>query len=568
MQKRNFFLFFIFLFFPLFPAAAGNGYEVSDSQVFYEESKMEAADAASFQIINDDFALDKNYCFYKHYKLQSCQLKSFTYLGDAYSKDSIQAYYKKDRIEDSEGASFFYLDGKYAKDRLGVYYEGVIVKEGRPDSFSVLSHGYAKDADYVYKDGELIPEADPGGMEVINEEYFKNNNKVFYLSEAVEDADPSTFKLMSEGYARDKSYFFRYGKALAKITNKFYNRYEEKDLSGTCRPEMISEEASSSREFLSDGFSAGKECIFYKGSAVENSEPLSFEKVAGHVYKDNNFVYHISEGNLKKAPFAHAPSFVSLNEEYFKDSYAVYYGENLEIINGVDIDSFEVACKGENCSYEAKDKNRFYKKGMETALDEKTQQLLGEAGLVFKSADNLPALLAYNNTARDLAGEAQATQKFLDPIMRGVYGVSDSAERSLVNFILYGTETTRALGSGERAGVVNSYKTAFGKLPATEQEWSDLIKIANGRWPTERNEVAEERAERRFRYIYQRAPYSFDEHDNAAITIMAYGLRTAKRNIESEKAAILTFRKMFLEYPLSASDWDMARAIAYSGASR
>ncbi|MFA4937543.1 MAG: hypothetical protein WC575_04665, partial [Patescibacteria group bacterium] len=57
-------------------------------------------------------------------------------------------------------------------------------------------------------------------------------------------------------------------------------------------------------------------------------------------------------------------------------------------------------------------------------------------------------------------------------------------------------------------------------------------------------------------------------HDDAAITVMAYGLRPLPRNLNSEKVAIKTFKALFGTNPVSATDWDTVRAIAYSGATR
>jgi len=57
-------------------------------------------------------------------------------------------------------------------------------------------------------------------------------------------------------------------------------------------------------------------------------------------------------------------------------------------------------------------------------------------------------------------------------------------------------------------------------------------------------------------------------NDNAAVNIMAYGLRPAQRNTASEKIAILSFKYIFKKTPVSAQDWDEVRAISYSGAKR
>jgi hypothetical protein len=57
-------------------------------------------------------------------------------------------------------------------------------------------------------------------------------------------------------------------------------------------------------------------------------------------------------------------------------------------------------------------------------------------------------------------------------------------------------------------------------------------------------------------------------NDNAAVTVMAYGLRSARRNMNSEKSAIFIYKRIFKKAPTEAVDWDAVRAIAYSGAKR
>lgn len=49
---------------------------------------------------------------------------------------------------------------------------------------------------------------------------------------------------------------------------------------------------------------------------------------------------------------------------------------------------------------------------------------------------------------------------------------------------------------------------------------------------------------------------------------MAYGLRPANRNMNSERNAIRIFKNIFKYNPKTAIDWDTVRAIAYSGAVR
>jgi hypothetical protein len=560
-------LFFLLAFAPL-ARAEGTGYEIKDAQVFFDGALLDFADPSTFVVLNGDFAQDKNFCVYHAQKLQSCQVKSFTYSeSDAYSKDGFSAYFGGTKIGNADAQTFSWVGEGYAKDRSKVYYNGQAVREAASDSFKVLEFGYAKDKNFLFKGGLAIKAIDSATVSIINSEYIKDKTHVYFLEGAIEDADPVTFQLMADGYASDKSYFFHNGKAAAKLTNKFYYRFQKKDLSGTCFKAEV-ETATGSFDKIDDLFSKDASCVYYLGEAIQNSQPSTFVSINARLFKDRNFVYYISDTGLLPIPFADALSFQDLGGGYYKDSYAIYYGKDYQVINGAETAGFKVTCLGKNCNYEAEDGNRFYANGMEVALDAKTQQIIGEAKLVYLSSADPASLAGYNGVARNQSGESVAKGKFLKDLLVGIYGSKETDKQNVVNFIFYGTQMTRGLGEGERAGVVNSYKTAFGKLPASDQEWSDLIKIATGRWPTERNEVAEERAERRFRYIYKRAPLSIDEHDNAAKTIIAYGLSPAKRIPESEKSAIRTFKKLFLEYPSSASDWDMVRAVAYSGARR
>ncbi|MFA5248295.1 MAG: InlB B-repeat-containing protein [Patescibacteria group bacterium] len=139
---------------------------------------------------------------------------------------------------------------------------------------------------------------------------------------------------------------------------------------------------------------------------------------------------------------------------------------------------------------------------------------------------------------------------------------------NLAYFIHDGTQTTKIIGAGERGGSIASFHSAFGRLPKTELDWQDIIKIANGRWPTQRSLTAENRAKVQFKKVYLRDANMNQANDNAAVTVMAYGLRPANRNMNSEKVAILTFKYVYKKNPSTAEEWDVVRAIAYSGSKR
>jgi len=93
----------------------------------------------------------------------------------------------------------------------------------------------------------------------------------------------------------------------------------------------------------------------------------------------------------------------------------------------------------------------------------------------------------------------------LENLKKGMPALSEKIESVLNNFITYGVdENTQKLGEGERAAVIYSYKFAFNKLPESEEEITDVIKIANGRWPSITNQQAEEKAKEEFQKYLQK----------------------------------------------------------------
>lgn len=146
--------------------------------------------------------------------------------------------------------------------------------------------------------------------------------------------------------------------------------------------------------------------------------------------------------------------------------------------------------------------------------------------------------------------------------------ITEEEKLTINDFIVYGTRGTQRLGAGERAGVINSYYQAYKKLPNSEAEWSDVLKIASGRWPSERNAAAETQAKIEFKKVYARNAVMTNNIDENAIMIIAYGLLPLNRNLKSEQTAIKTFRWVYGHAPVNALAWNIVRAIAYSGAKR
>ena len=191
------------------------------------------------------------------------------------------------------------------------------------------------------------------------------------------------------------------------------------------------------------------------------------------------------------------------------------------------------------------------------------------AGLLVRN--QIQEILSEIKETRNQEKERNVEQKQLKKLSTDMKRVSEAARNSINSFITYGVdENTKRLGEGERAAVIHSFKEAFEKLPETEEELTDVIKISNGRWPSKMSEKGETKAKERFREIYKRELRESNSHDMSAMKIMAYGLkqRAENRNLESERRGIKIFEDIFGHVPSSTEDWNAMQAITYSGATR
>ncbi len=136
-------------------------------------------------------------------------------------------------------------------------------------------------------------------------------------------------------------------------------------------------------------------------------------------------------------------------------------------------------------------------------------------------------------------------------------------------FVTNGTETTLGLGAGERKAALASYREAYGHDPKTAADWTDVLLIANGKWPLTVNKATEARAYINFRAVYGRDANMKNSGDVNALKMMGYGVMyTGERNLGSERLAINLFTSVFGFSPTTTRHWNIVRAMAYSGLTR
>ncbi len=145
--------------------------------------------------------------------------------------------------------------------------------------------------------------------------------------------------------------------------------------------------------------------------------------------------------------------------------------------------------------------------------------------------------------------------------------LSSTLLAAVQNFVNYGTASNLRLGQGERAGVVNSFRAVYSRVPLDECDWQNAIKIGNTTLPLNLNTDREKAVEDTFKTIYGRSADRGQSKDDIAIKIMTYGIRPQIRDLSAEDAAIGVFERIYGKKPETASEWDANRALAYSGLS-
>lgn len=178
-------------------------------------------------------------------------------------------------------------------------------------------------------------------------------------------------------------------------------------------------------------------------------------------------------------------------------------------------------------------------------------------------------LLTQIKQLRDEVKEQKNEIRYLTSLVKGAPVIAEQAKDAINNFITYGVDAnTQKIGEKDRAAVVADYKEAFKKLPDDEKELADLIRIADGIAPVEKNVKAEQAAKEQFLKIYKRVPDMNDANDAKAVRVMAYGVRQQanQKNPKAEQSAVVKFKSIHKHTPVSSDDWSEVRAIAYSGA--
>ena len=172
------------------------------------------------------------------------------------------------------------------------------------------------------------------------------------------------------------------------------------------------------------------------------------------------------------------------------------------------------------------------------------------------------ALAAAMGVTRNVTLETESKTKIENSVKELKVSLGAADVVAATNFVSYGVDgRTQELGSGERLALVRDQMETLGKL-----RWKELVQIANGQKPTERN-LPKERAQVAVaRAIYKklvgRDPnFKVTKEDLAWNTLM-YRIRF-QRDLNKERQGIAKFKQIEKRIPKSPFDWAAVRAWGY-----
>jgi len=164
---------------------AASGYKVETDAVFYNDSQIKAADPATFSILNEHLAKDKNSVYCDSNIIYGAEPKTFKILYNSYyAKDRKNVYYLQcgrgiclaDNLESADPATFevFKEDIRYAMDKDNFYFDGTIFNNA---GIAIKHNGL-----YNTLKGRIILAVENGGEAY----YISPKEKImFYLSRSV-----------------------------------------------------------------------------------------------------------------------------------------------------------------------------------------------------------------------------------------------------------------------------------------------------------------------------------------------------------------------------------------------
>ncbi len=263
-------------------------YAIDGKNAYFLDERL-AADVASFQILNTNFAKDKFSLFIRGQSYLEADVGTFKIINDQCGADKLRFYCFDINGQDiyqmlpMDIASFKYFEEGIAMDKNRVIAKDTVLTELDPTTFKFISHGfypYLIDKKKVYSFNTVsttpINDADPATFTLMKQNdktllnYAIDKNHVFHYNHVIEGADPKTFSLLENGlnnsengFAKDSKHVYWNGDIVTEADVKTFKLLEP----GKNSPEW---------------YGIDSKHVFHGKSILKNANPKTFKKPIGN----------------------------------------------------------------------------------------------------------------------------------------------------------------------------------------------------------------------------------------------------------------------------------------------
>ena len=248
-----------------FEILENNKFAKDKLNVYYLGSKIEGVDSNSFEIINYEFAKDKNFLY------------------------NVPNYgFKMIKINKSDSKTFKIIDSSeyriyYAKDKNLVYLDDSPVYSMDVKTIEKIGDSHFKDKNNIYFESSIIHNADRESFEIMTDRYYsKDKNNIYYDAKIISEVDRESFEIIDPYHAKDKYRTYKYGVSPAKLKLNTSECYSGRYHVGSC----IRDTMASAPGALKSGLNKNIFC-----EELDNNSDICIS---------SNFTINITEtGNLK-----------------------------------------------------------------------------------------------------------------------------------------------------------------------------------------------------------------------------------------------------------------------------
>ena len=288
-----------------------NDFAKDKNNIYYQGEKIEKIDPKSAKIFGSHFVKDEKIVFdaYEKKELKDVDIKTLKSVGDYYFKDKNNAYFDMKKIDEKvDLETFVYLEDFYAKDKNNLYFREQKVKGVSPNNFKFLT-SLSSVPDNIIKSGNdfyLV--------------YENDSNEKIYAKKMDFPIDNDTFESFSMRVYKDKNNFYYYDETddikKGKTLIKFKNEVDIKTLKF-----LKEKNGEKSNEYIKDEknvYYVDEENVEIK--KIENADYKTFQVIEYLYAKDKNNVYYQGKklNNVNPNHFKIVENEIKYNNEFYK----------------------------------------------------------------------------------------------------------------------------------------------------------------------------------------------------------------------------------------------------------